>query len=267
VTSPGARGAGPGVIDFVVVNADDFGASPEVNRAVSLAVDRGLATSATVMPTMPAFEEACSLARDRGFYDRLGVHVSLTAGRAITSAITTFRRLCEPDGSFVAKGPPGWRLTADERRAVGAEVRAQIEALRGQGIQPTHVDSHHHVHTRWAVLPSVLRAARESRVGVVRLSRNCGPGLTAPKRLYKGMINGRIRSAGLARTRRFGSAVDAAGVRPGEGPLEVMVHPSLDSTGQLVDGTRGAPAFVAPEIAWPSFRPMSYRELIALLDG
>jgi predicted glycoside hydrolase/deacetylase ChbG (UPF0249 family) len=108
------------------------------------------------------------------------------------------------------------------------------------GIRPSHLDSHHHIHTHWPICTIVMRLARRHDIPAIRLSRNCGvdPGLL--KRSYKAALNRRLSRAGLGRTDRFGSARDAALLARPVRALEIMVHPDLDADGRLVDVTTDA---------------------------
>jgi hypothetical protein len=74
----------------------------------------------------------------------------------------------------------------------------------------------------------------------IRLTRNCGPSPGLARRIYKTAFNTRLARGDLAPTRHFGSAEDAAWLVRFAGPVEIMVHPSLDNGGRLVDLTPGA---------------------------
>ncbi len=233
----------------MIVNADDFGASAEVNLGVVRAFDDGFVSSATLMANMPGFEEAVALAHERRLLRHVGVHLVLTAGVPLTGPAPGLRRFCDGDGSFVHWSLDGrvLRLRRDERRAVVAELRAQVLRCRDAGLPVTHLDSHHQVHTHPGLAPVVAGVARELGVAAVRLAENCRRGLTVRHRAAVSLHNRRLRRLGLARTRWFGTPGDyrAAAAGP-ESPerldsFEVMVHPVLDASGALVDGEEGRP--------------------------
>ena len=71
----------------LLVNADDFGKSAEINRAVAEAFERGYITHTTLMANMPAAEEAVDLARQKGFAERVGLHLNLTEGLPLSLPI------------------------------------------------------------------------------------------------------------------------------------------------------------------------------------
>jgi chitin disaccharide deacetylase len=245
----------------VVINADDLGRSPDVNRAIIDCFDRGLISSATIMTNMPGFEEACSLILARGIQDRIGVHLNLTQGVARTAPIRDCPRFSDPDGVLGAMPRPVWRLSHAEAQAIEVELSSQVDALLAFGIVPSHFDSHHHAHTQWPVCSVVMRLAKRYHVPAVRLSRNCGPSPGLSKRVYKTLFNARLDLAGLARTRYFGSAEDAASIARPDGPIEIMVHPEPDAAGRIVDVSPGADSLESIAERWGIGRLKSFREL------
>ncbi len=202
------------------------------------------------------------MVREAGLQGRVGVHLNLTEGQPITDAIRRCSRLCSADGQM--RHGPGtiWRLAPDDARAVEIELTAQIEAALAAGITPSHLDSHHHIHTHWAVCTVVMHLARRYRIPAIRLSRNCGPVLGLLRRSYKVVFNARLAYAGYARTDRFGSARDAEFLTGSVRALEIMTHPDLDAQGRVVDVTTGAGPLEDVARDWGAVANLvSYREL------
>ena len=69
----------------LIVNADDFGLNEIENRAIAEAFEKGLIDRTTLLVNMPFAEDAMRLASEKGFADRVGLHVNLTSGRPLTS--------------------------------------------------------------------------------------------------------------------------------------------------------------------------------------
>jgi len=116
----------------LIVNADDFGLDPGINRGVARGHEEGIVTSATLMVRAPAAVEAASYARAHPRLD-LGLHVDL--GEWV------YR-----DEAWVARYEV---VSLEDADAVGAEVRRQLESFRSLvGREPTQLDSHQHVHKR-----------------------------------------------------------------------------------------------------------------------
>ena len=216
-----------------------------------------------MMANMPAFDDACARSREHGLAGRIGQHLVLSEGPALTEAIRRWPRLCRPDGTLATvPGSITW-LDSGEARALETEWVAQIHALRGRGVSPTHFDSHAHVHTQWPLATIVMRLAKRFGVPAIRLSRNCGHGIPLAKRIYKRAFNARLAAAGLGRTRWFGSSADVETLpKSARGDVEIMVHPGLDASGAVVDlGPDPRPLAEVAERWSATHRPCSYAEL------
>ena len=232
---------------MMIINADDFGYSSEINRAIVESFHRGYCSSTTLMANMQGFEEACSLIHEKKLLNHTGIHLVLTEGVPLTDKIKKSPRFCNSDGIFnMSRKVRFWVLSADEKKAVAEELRAQIAKCRKNGITLTHADSHRHAHEEWAIAAIVIDICREEKIPYFRLTRNCGQGSALAKRMYRHFLNQRIRKAGLARTRYFGSAKDVffllekRGVGRVGDSIEVMVHPGFDSRGSLIDWVDGS---------------------------
>jgi predicted glycoside hydrolase/deacetylase ChbG (UPF0249 family) len=143
---------------YLIVNADDFGQSPGINRGIIRAFEHGVVTSTSLMVRWPAAAEAASYCHAHPGLS-VGLHVDL--------------------GEWALNGAE-WKpvytvLTEERLDAVADEVGRQIDSFRRLvGRAPTHLDSHQHVHRRepaHAVLQDVAR-----RLGVPL--RHFTPGLT-----------------------------------------------------------------------------------------
>ena len=136
----------------LIVNADDFGQSEGVNRGILRAHREGIVTSASLMVRWPAAEHA---ARNAGQLD-LGLHIDLGEWT------------CH-DGQWRARYE---RVAMDYPRAVEEEVRFQLDEFRRlTGGEPTHIDSHQHVHLHEPALSVARRLANELAVPL----RACTP--------------------------------------------------------------------------------------------
>lgn len=141
----------------LIINADDFGFTPDVNAGIVEAHVHGVLTSTTLMANGDAFEDAVSWARRTPSLD-IGCHLVLVQGRSVL----TGRPLPQTLRDVVV-------ALASNRLNVYAELRAQIERILAVGIRPTHLDSHKHTHVAPPVFRSVVRLAHEFRIPYVRL--------------------------------------------------------------------------------------------------
>src|ERR1700761_6590687 len=135
------------VLSTLIINADDFGYSSIVNRAILSSMEEGLVTSTSMMANMPGFDHAVGLVHVHvKLAGRVGVHLNLTEGRPLSKPILDCRQFCNESGEFAYQRTPLFFLSKRVRDAVYLELKAQVERLRDVGIEPTHVDSHHHIH-------------------------------------------------------------------------------------------------------------------------
>lgn len=151
----------------LIVNADDYGLTPEVSRGIREAHLRGIVTSTTCMMNLPATADEIAKALVQTPQLGLGVHLVLTAGRPI-SRPDTVPSLCTEDGRFYKLDPLQNRLTTIDPADVEREWRAQIAAfVAAAGRPPTHLDSHHHSsYFTPELFQLVLRLARELGCGI-----------------------------------------------------------------------------------------------------
>src|SRR4051812_30971879 len=169
----------PSAVRQLVVNADDLGISRGVNRGIIQAHRDGLVTSASLMANLPSAEDALARAAACPDLD-LGLHLTLTAGRPL-SRPDRVPSLVDADGSFHLLGTLLARLSLGQVRAddLTRELTAQAEWALRRGVRPSHLDSHHHIHTHPRVAPIVIGLARQHGIGWVRcpVERGLSPSL------------------------------------------------------------------------------------------
>jgi predicted glycoside hydrolase/deacetylase ChbG (UPF0249 family) len=228
---------------LIIVNADDFGQDSQINRAILQCFRDGLCSSASLMATMPGFEEACALVRQANLTNHVGLHLVLRDGFPLTEPIKKIPIFCDSNGCLsVLTARSVLSLSGEEKRALAEEIRAQISRCRKLGVPLTHVDSHYHLHTNMALARVLVGVMREQGLCRLRISRNCGRGIGMTKRIYKNLFNDWLRRKGVAATKYFGSPEDflylanrdARAIGPEES-VEIMIHPVLDDAGEIVD--------------------------------
>lgn len=154
----------------LIVNADDFGLTSGVNRAIVELNAAGVLTSATLMARAGASEEAISLAVATPSLG-VGCHIVLADGEPVLPpkeipTLVDQQTGCFPAAltTFLSRLFTG-RIAAEE---IEAEAAAQIAVLRNSGLNPTHIDAHKHTHMFPQVLRPILRAARAAEIRAVR---------------------------------------------------------------------------------------------------
>lgn len=152
------------------MNADDFGLTPGVNRAIVELHHAGVLTSATLMAKAGATSEAIAMARATPTLG-VGCHVVLVDGDPVLPPSEIASLIDQTTGRFpVSLGVFLTRLFTGRIRSaeIEAEAAAQIARLQDAGLRLTHIDTHKHTHMFPPVLRPVLRAARASGIGAVR---------------------------------------------------------------------------------------------------
>lgn len=154
----------------LIVNADDFGLTRGINRAVAELHEAGAVTSATLMASGPAFDDAVALAHAHPALG-VGCHVVLTDGIPVSHP-ESIPTLLGADGKrfrsslveFLAAALAG-HLNPDD---IVREASAQIQKLQRAGIDVTHLDTHKHTHMLPSVAGPLLHVAERTGVGAVR---------------------------------------------------------------------------------------------------
>jgi len=165
----------------LIVNADDFGLTSGVNRAiVELHVRRAL-TSATLMARAAATDEAIAMTT-LGL--GVGCHVVIVDGQSVleprrdlvwlVDPVTSVGRFTPTLGGllnllYLQRESWSWNLANRHlEEEIEAEAYAQISLLQSQGVRMTHIDTHKHTHMFPRVLRPVLRAAAKAGIRTVR---------------------------------------------------------------------------------------------------
>lgn len=249
----------------LVVVADDFGRSPSINRAVAEGREKGILTAASIMAGGPAFEDAVYIARKTAL--SVGLHVTLCDGNSVL-----------PPLSIPDLADKGGRLPRNPLRAwlryslpslleqIDREIEAQFETLRENGIRPTHVDGHHHLHMQPSIFRIVCRHAVRRGVRWIRIPRERLPvalsgaarsGLSFAEWAVFGFLSlahgNQARQSGLrSADRAFGLSVTGRldekrllqMVARTEGVTEIFLHPDTET----IAGQRELEALCSPAV-------------------
>jgi hopanoid biosynthesis associated protein HpnK len=224
----------------LIVNADDFGLTRGVNRAILEAHSHGVVTSATLMANGQAFDDAVQCAKSSSRLS-VGCHVVLVDGTPVLDGRRTptlsekkarDRHFYQSLSTFALRAVLG-TVAAGE---IEAEVAAQIHKLQAAGVAVSHVDTHKHTHIFPLVLRPLLRAARAFGVRAVR--NPFGPVhfsiLAKRPSLWKRYGQVTILSR-LGRT--FRKSVSGAGMLTPDGTVGIVTTGAMDDRllGSIVD--------------------------------
>jgi predicted glycoside hydrolase/deacetylase ChbG (UPF0249 family) len=154
----------------LILNADDFGLTAGVNRAIVELHRDGVLTSASLLAKATATIEAIELAIATPSLG-VGCHVVLVDGEPVLGARNLHTLVDQRTGRFHPTLGIFLKLLLTGRirsSEIEAETTAQIALLQSRGLRLTHIDTHKHVHMFPAVLRPVLRAARAAGIRSVR---------------------------------------------------------------------------------------------------
>jgi hopanoid biosynthesis associated protein HpnK len=185
--------ARPEFVRRLIVNADDFGASPAINQAVIRAHREGIMTTASLMVNEPGVYEAVRLAREN---PRLGVglHLTLLLGRAALPP-AQIPGLVDAGGEF-SRSPVGVGFRYFFQRRLRAQLRAEIHAqfarFRATGLTLDHVNGHLHMHLHPVVFGILMEDAEALGIKHLRLTRDC---LARSRRMTRGRWGYRLSHA------------------------------------------------------------------------
>jgi chitin disaccharide deacetylase len=184
----------------LILNADDFGLTRGINRAIAELHTAGALTSATLMANGPAFEDAVTITRTHPTLG-IGCHIVLTNGTPI-SPPEQIPSLLGPDRKTFHPSLPAFlyallrnQIREDE---VLLEARAQIQKLQSAGIPITHIDTHKHTHLFPTITRPLLAACEAASIPAIRnpfepaWSRSLNQG-SLPRRLALTLIS-RLRA-------------------------------------------------------------------------
>lgn len=163
----------------LIVTADDLGLTPGVNRGIVRAFQDGIVTSASLLVTGSAFEDAAALAEQNPELD-VGLHLTLVEERAVLgrevlpTLVDEAGRFPRTSGEFFRRAFLG-RISWDE---VEREIAAQIARFQKTGLRLSHLDSHQHLH----MFPPIFQIVRRltSRMDHVWIRNSAGPWRKSP---------------------------------------------------------------------------------------
>ncbi|WP_162009790.1 carbohydrate deacetylase [Methylocystis heyeri] len=210
------------------MNADDFGISKKANLETAELMEAKAVTSATIIANGPEFDQAIAFAKKLPECS-FGVHLNITQFAPL-SKNPELEPLLDGNGEFSsAQLPqtPGLPL----QRAIIEELQLQINRVRSALGRISHVDSHHHIHTRPMLFPLLVYLIQANRIKAARLTKNLYAPANAPntsQRLKKQIWNTALRAIGKCHTTDYFTDLSAlrSNLKRLDGAvIEIMCHP------------------------------------------
>jgi predicted glycoside hydrolase/deacetylase ChbG (UPF0249 family) len=231
----------------LILNADDFGLTRGINRAIAELHQAGALTSATLMANGPAFDDAIAIAIANPSLG-VGCHIVLTDGipisppHTIPTLLGPDRKTFRPQLSHFIRDLLLGRIDPAE---IERESLAQVQTLQRAGIDVTHLDTHKHTHIFPTVARELVRIAAYTSVGLLRNpfeptgGRSTHAGLMRRSQIrlldYFKPQFGRIASSAVLTDGTFGISAtgnldantlhEVLGDLPEVGTFELLCHP------------------------------------------
>ncbi len=157
----------------LIISADDFGATDQINSAIIKAHRDGVLTSAGLMVTGDAAGNAIRLAKEQPDL-AVGLHLALSDARSALPK-SSIPRLVDNHQRFAnnpVKAALRYFFDKEARLQLRLEIAAQFEMFTATGLELSHVDGHQHMHAHPAVLPTVIELAKEYGAKGIRVPRD-----------------------------------------------------------------------------------------------
>lgn len=206
----------------VIINADDFGFTDGVTSGIVRTMCEGVVTSTTAMACVPGAD-----ARLRRWAlevpGRIGAHLQLTTGRALSNP-ALIPTLCGRDGNFPTSKTS---LNSARTEEIVLEWDEQFRFLRSAGIEPTHIDTHHHVHKQPHVFAAFCEIARRFDVPARALTPSMREELRRANISCPDFMSVAFYGDGLTSDRLLALLERAIEAPEPPAVIEVMCHPGV----------------------------------------
>lgn len=220
----------------IIANADDFGFSLSVNKAILSCYELGYINSTTLMTNKPGFEDAVDMIHKNNIIKNLGVHINLYSGKPVSNFPNKDYLL--ENGEFNKKKAKKVLNIFDFKTSgyFFNEIEAQVKKATDAGVKITHLDSHQHLHTLPALFPIFLKFAKQHKLKL-RLAQTFNEG-NYLKFWFRNYINGLIKKAGCNYSDKFETVeyfIKTPMFKTDSSVIEIMLHPGFNDVGELID--------------------------------
>lgn len=154
----------------IIINADDFALSENINNTIVMLHKQGIVTSTTIIATGNNFKEAVEISRDNPKLG-IGVHLCLdgnfNVGNGYDSILVRNTNHFYDSDKIIKK----LKIFSVDKSEIYKEYCLQIEKVLDHGISISHLDHHHHLHIYLPVLNCMINAARKYKIPYIRSQR------------------------------------------------------------------------------------------------
>lgn len=174
----------------VIINADDFGINEIVTAEIEKLINIGAISSTTIMANGQSLPLVKKIVHDHPEIS-YGAHLCMDEFGSLTGSDTLYKfGLIDKDGRFIRGAIFEIKDYPEElKRAIIGELSAQIEKLLSMGIPISHIDSHHHFHTIYALKDVISYVMDKYEIKKVRLCNNISVFDIVKNNIFKKKIN------------------------------------------------------------------------------
>jgi chitin disaccharide deacetylase len=250
----------------IIINADDFGKSKDINKAILDCFSRKYISSTTIMANMDGFEDAVNIIHKNNLNNKVGVHLNISEGQPITEEIKMYERFCDSNGYFSNKKYDYKNIlespNKDELHALKNELNAQVKKCKDNGLVITHADSHHHKHTELYMLRLLKDLLKENKISNLRLARTLDNKKSNSKFFYRKLCNTYIKKIlKISKVDEFISFENIDKINSDESNIiEIMCHPMYEGE-NIMEQNEKLENYVKRLRSMRSFDLISYDQL------
>lgn len=143
----------------IIINADDFGISPKVNKSIYESAKSGYITSSTIMAIGPSLDEAIEMSHELNDIS-LGIHLTFDDD---FSSLTGQPKFFNQNSIVNIR-----RINLFKLDIITDEFSKQIEKLLNKNLNISHIDTHHHIHLYPLVLTAILKISSKYKIKKIR---------------------------------------------------------------------------------------------------
>ncbi|MBC7399720.1 MAG: ChbG/HpnK family deacetylase [Mucilaginibacter sp.] len=220
----------------IIVNADDIGLKPSVNKAILYSFEQGYINSTSLLTNTDFFNDTIDLIHQNPTIKNIGLHVNFAKGRPVTNF--TQKQFLDAEGNWDINktGKLISVLNNETKAAFLKEIDAQLERALTANIKIVHIDSHLHLHTLPAFYNLFIEIAKKRGLKL-RLAQTYREG-SYLKFFYRKYINNKIQVSDINYSKYFVTVEEFLKNNTNFSEvdkIEIMVHPDFDNTGKLFD--------------------------------
>ena len=155
----------------LIISCDDLGISKEINLGIQDCLEKRVATSSSIIANGEFYEHALSNVVNQGPIKYYGLHLNLTAGKALNK--NSINTLTDENNKFKISAKKYfllnfYKLSKTFKSIVYNEFKSQVKRVLKDGVQLSHFDSHEHIHHSPWIFKIVTDLGKELKINKIR---------------------------------------------------------------------------------------------------